>query len=266
MSIRVYARIWPFVMHSHKFLSMKHCWSNKGHMGMKRLQSEIWILLKLMPINESYHISSFRSLHKFIDRFFDLLDLKLPNMGRKLKQSLEIPILTRELYLFTRKDLCFGTGRKSFATYFLSEFSVLKINPCRKNYISHYIWQRSFIQMVKCSFLDEKFVYQSFYHAPFTFSYFLLQGKVLCCACVNKSLARCLFVESVRTTLSKKLYLQLYLTQIVHSNGKMHFLFLFVFHMLQVACKMFICQKRSKDLVKKIISPVIFDTNRSFKR
>ena len=31
-------------------------------------------------------------------------------MGRKLKQSLEIPILTRELDVFTRKDLCFGTG------------------------------------------------------------------------------------------------------------------------------------------------------------
>ena len=46
--IRVYeyARTCPFVMHSHKFLCMKHCWSNKGHRGMKRLQSEICILLK----------------------------------------------------------------------------------------------------------------------------------------------------------------------------------------------------------------------------
>ena len=59
-----------------------------------------------------------------------LLDLKLPNMGRKLKQSLEIeiPILTHELYVFTRKYLCFSTGRKSFAKHFLSEFSVPKIN------------------------------------------------------------------------------------------------------------------------------------------
>ena len=56
---------------------------------------------------------------------------KLLNMGRKLKQSLEIPILTRELYIFARKDLCFGTGRKSFAKYFLSEFSVLKINVAK---------------------------------------------------------------------------------------------------------------------------------------
>ena len=123
-----------------------------------------------------------------------LLDLKLLNMVRKLKQSLEIPILTRELYIFTRKDLCFSKGRKSFAKYFLSELSVVKINPSRKNYISGYIWHRSFIHTVKCSFLDEKFVSQSFYNAPFTFSYFLLQGKVLCFARVNKSLARCLFV------------------------------------------------------------------------
>ena len=28
---RIYARICLFVMHSHKFLYVKHCWSNKGH-------------------------------------------------------------------------------------------------------------------------------------------------------------------------------------------------------------------------------------------
>ena len=35
---RIYARICPFVMHSHKFLHMKHCWSNKTYfifMGME---------------------------------------------------------------------------------------------------------------------------------------------------------------------------------------------------------------------------------------
>ena len=46
----------------------------------------------------------------------------------------------------------------------------------------------------------------------------LPQGKVLCFARVNKSLARCLFVGSIRSTLSKKLYLWLFLTQIVHSK------------------------------------------------
>ena len=29
---RIYARIWSFVMHSHKFLYLKHCLSNKGHL------------------------------------------------------------------------------------------------------------------------------------------------------------------------------------------------------------------------------------------
>ena len=184
MRIRVYeyTRICPFVMHSHKFLCMKHCWSNKGHRGMKRLRSEICILLKRHA--DQWKLSHFKfSITSQIQRPFLwlLLDLKLQNMGRRLKQSLEIPILTCELYVFTRKDLCFGTGRKSFAKYFLSEFSVLKIIPGRKNYISGYIWHRSFIQTVKWSFLDEKFVYQSFYDAPFMFSYFLLQGKVLFC-------------------------------------------------------------------------------------
>ena len=34
----------------------------------------------------------------------------------------------------------------------------------------------------------------------------------------------------------------------------------------QVACEMFVVLMPSEDLVEKIISPVIFDTNRSFKR
>ena len=93
----------------------------------------------------------------------------------------------------------------------------LAFDPRRKNDIFGYIWPRSFNQTVKCSLLDEKIVYQSFFGAPLTFSYFLLQGKVLCFARVGKSLARCLF------------------------------------------------QKRSEDLVEKIISPVLFDTNRSLK-
>ena len=52
------------------------------------------------------------------------------------------------------------------------------IDSCRKN-ISRYIWRRLFIQTIKCYLLDKKIVYQSFYGAPLTFSYFLLQGKVL---------------------------------------------------------------------------------------
>ena len=88
-----------------------------------------------MPINESYHISSFRS-RKFIDRFLDSwLDLKLPNRGRKLKQSLEIPILTRERYVFTRKDPCLGKERSVFQVASRLR-NIFCLNPHRKNYIS----------------------------------------------------------------------------------------------------------------------------------
>ena len=51
--------------------------------------------------------------------------------------------------------------------------------PCRKNYISGYIWHKSFIQTVKCSFFNQIVVYQSFYGASLLFSNFLLQGKVV---------------------------------------------------------------------------------------
>ena len=57
-----------------------------------------------------------------------------------------------------------------------------------------------------------------FLGALLTFTYFLLQGKILCFARVGMSLASCIF------------------------------------------------PKRSEDLVQKIISPVIFDTNCSFKQ
>ena len=74
---------------------------------------------------------------------------------------------------------------------FLSEFSVLKINPRRKNYISGYIWHRQFIQTVKCSFLDEKFVYQSFYDAPFTFSYFFTSRSRKSCVFRTRQQVAC---------------------------------------------------------------------------
>ena len=48
-------------------------------------------------------------------------------MGRKLKQLLELPILTRELNVFISKDLCFGTTVGKLFAKCLSELSVLKI-------------------------------------------------------------------------------------------------------------------------------------------
>ena len=53
--------------------------------------------------------------------------------------------------------------------------------------------------------LEEKNVYQSFYGASLTFSYFLLQGKVLCFARIGKSLARCLLLSKHSEDLGQKI-------------------------------------------------------------
>ena len=116
------------------------------------------------------------------------------------------------------KKLTHVPGFPTSANLRLARCLLLKAfrRPCPKNCFSSYIWHKSFIQTVKCSFFNQRNVYQSSYHTLPTFSYFLLQ-KFGVSARVGKSLN----------------------------------------------CEMFI--KRFKDLVKKIISPVLFDTNCSFK-
>ena len=141
----------------------------------KRLRSEICILLKRdMLINESHesydHISSFWSLREFTDKlpffFWHLLDRKLSKMGRKSKQSLEVPVLTRELYISQGKICVSARVGKSFTKCLLSEVSVR--SSSRKWYFQLY-----FTQVIhsngKCSLLDENIVYQSFYGASLTF-------------------------------------------------------------------------------------------------
>ena len=83
----------------------------------------------------------------------------------------------------------------------------------RKNYISGYIWPRSFIQTVKCSFLHEKNVYQSFYGVPLTFSYCLLQGKVLCFTHVAKCDDEMFFVYKAFRRTFQKYYIFSYIWQ-----------------------------------------------------
>ena len=135
-------------------------------------------------MNESYHIS--RVFDHFINSqtnysLFDTCSLlKLRKIGRKLETVTLSPY-------FNTRTLCFYTQRSVFQYVSASRSRnvylafLLKIDPCRKNDISSYIWPRSFVQTVKCSLLDEKIFYQSFYGAPLTFScFFLLQGKVLC--------------------------------------------------------------------------------------
>ena len=152
-----------------------------------------------MLINESYHISSFRSLREFTDKLpfvWPLLNCKLPKRERRL--------LAWCLY-FNTWTLCFYKER-SVSVFRHVSASCLRNVYClnlafdsrRKNDISGYIWPRSFNQTVKCSLLDEKIVYQSFFGALLTLSYFLFQGKVLCFARVGKSLARCLLSKAFR--------------------------------------------------------------------
>ena len=177
--------------------------------GMKKASKWICILLKYdMLINESYNISSFWSIREFTNRLpflWHLLDRKLPKMGRKLKQSLEVPILTCELHVLQGKICVSVSASRLWNVYFLN----LAFDPCWKN-ISSYLSPRSFIQMAKCSLLDKRIVFQSFYGAPLTCSYFILQGKVLCFGSrVGKSLARCLLSKAFRRLCQKKLYLQL---------------------------------------------------------
>jgi len=80
----------------------------------------------------------------------------------------------------------------------------------RKNYISVYIWPSSSIQTVKCSLLDEKIVYRSFYGVPLTFSSFLLQRKVLFCTRRQVALARYLSSQAFRR-LCRKNYISGYI-------------------------------------------------------
>ena len=78
--------------------------------------------------------------------------------------------------------------------------------------ITGYLWHKSFIQTIKCSFLNQIIIYQSFYGAPLTFINFIVYFKEK--FCVLTRVRRC-----------------------------------------------------SEDLLDKIIhvSPVLFDTNLSFK-
>ena len=89
-----------------------------------------------------------------------------------------------------------------------------KINLCQKNDISGYIWHWSFIQIAKCSLLDEEIVYQSFYGAPLMLVIFYFEEKFCVLARIGET---CVAITA-------------------------------------------------KDLLEKIISPVIFGTNCSFKQ
>ena len=72
--------------------------------GMKKASKRNLHLLKRdMPMNEIYHISSFWSLHEFNDKLPFLWHLIVSYEKGEENGLLNVYILTRELYVFTRK-------------------------------------------------------------------------------------------------------------------------------------------------------------------
>ena len=61
VNTHTYTRVCLFVMHSHTFLYMKHCWINKTFLWEWKKASKwnLHIVKTCMPMNEIYHISSF---------------------------------------------------------------------------------------------------------------------------------------------------------------------------------------------------------------
>ena len=84
-------------------------------------------------------------------------------------------------FLLWRKVLCFGMCRWDLSDDYCGR-------PCRKIYIPGYIWHKSFIQTVKCSFSNQINVYQSFCGALLTLSYLFTSRKSCVSAVASASL------------------------------------------------------------------------------
>ena len=81
----------------------------------KASKRNLHLLKRDKPMNESYHISSFDHFANSPTNY-RLFDTYLIVSYQKGEENclLDVYILTRELYVFTRKDLylCFGTCRQ----------------------------------------------------------------------------------------------------------------------------------------------------------
>ena len=125
--------------------------------------------------------------------------------------------LQGKIRVWGRKDLCFRSQVvcKIFFclnSAFLRSILVAKI-------ISPVIFDTDHsLKWLNALFLTKNLFIKVFMMRRSRLVIFLLHGKVLCIARVNKSLARYLSVRSVRSTLSKKFYLWFFFTQIVHSK------------------------------------------------
>ena len=129
---------------------------------------------------------------------------------------------SRLVIFYFKEKFCFARVNKSLCEMFICRKRSERLAEKKLSLVvfdSNCSFKR-----VKCSFFNQIIVYQSFYGAPLTFNYVLLQGNFLCFG--RRPQVTCeMFVSlGVPKTVSKKLYLRLYLTQIVHSNGKKLFL------------------------------------------
>ena len=103
-----------------------------------------------------------------------------------MKQSLGVPFLTRELYVFARTYLCFSTCRQVVCEMFISRYTVKSIPVEKMKSPVIFDTDHSFKrQNALC--LTKKIVYESFYGALPIFSYFLLQGSIKFCVLARVS-------------------------------------------------------------------------------
>ena len=125
--------------------------------------------------------------------------------------------LQGKIRVWARKDLCFRS-QVVCEIFFVWNSASLKSILIAK-IISPVIFDTDHsFKRLNALFLTKNLFIEVFMMRRSRLVIFLLQGKVLCFARVIKSLARCLSVGSVRSTLSKKFYLWFFFTQIGHSK------------------------------------------------
>ena len=100
-------------------------------------------------------------------------------------------LLIRVCIFYFKEKFCVSAVASASLWLARSILSKAFQRPCRKNDISGYIWHKSFIQTVNCSFFSQRNAYQSFCGGLLTFGYFLLL-KFCVSARIRKWLVRCL--------------------------------------------------------------------------
>ena len=124
-------------------------------------------------------------------------------MIRKLQQSLEVLILARELCFYKERSVFRHVSASHLRNVCCLNLAFARSRPSSKKWYLRLYLTQIIHSNDKMLFAWQKIVYQSFYGAPLTLRYLLLQGKVLCFARVGKSLARCLFLKRSKDLVEK---------------------------------------------------------------